>query len=168
MRGSLINPGLAEIHQLDTAASASSPGAGYNPVTREARKRAPISGEGPGGSGRVEKEPPVRIRAQVEVNTFEVQRSITSGQSPTGQVVLCLHVRDVERAGLVDEESGEPLLRVNDRLGALYDIRGRLIQAFRDSPGLYCSEVRPYGPGLGGRRNLLLMTFDPPDVGVRA
>ncbi|NVJ28865.1 hypothetical protein HUW62_47535, partial [Myxococcus sp. AM011] len=58
---------------------------------------------------------------------------------------------------------GDALIRPSDRLGALYDVTGALVQAVRTPPGLYVTEARPTGFGLHRRRprrNLLLVTFN--------
>ena len=63
--------------------------------------------------------------------------------------------------------TGDALLRVNDRLVAIYDLAGRLVQAIRTPPGLYATEVQPQSFGLGLCRNLLLATFEERELGVR-
>jgi hypothetical protein len=65
--------------------------------------------------------------------------------------------------GLVDGDTGDALLRPGDRLGALYDKAGELVQEVRTPPGLYVTEARPIGFGLNmarPRRNLLLVAFE--------
>jgi len=69
--------------------------------------------------------------------------------------------------GLVDAGSGDALLRVNDRLVAIHDLRGALVQRIRTPPGLYATEVQPQSFGLGLSRNLLLVTFEERELGVR-
>ena len=65
--------------------------------------------------------------------------------------------------GLVDTASGDALVRVGDRLGAIRDLAGAIVQAVRTPPGLYVTEAKPIGFGLfmpRPRRNLLLATFE--------
>jgi hypothetical protein len=69
--------------------------------------------------------------------------------------------------GLVDPATGDALLRVNDRLVAIRDLGGALVQAVRTPPGLYATEVQPTSFGLGLSRNLLLVTFEERELGVR-
>ena len=69
--------------------------------------------------------------------------------------------------GLVDSASGDALLRVNDRLVAIRDLDGNLVQAVRTPPGLYVTEVMPTSFGLGRSRNLLLLTMGSHELGVR-
>lgn len=86
-----------------------------------------------------------------------------AGNSPRSRVELVFHFRDLERLGLVDVPSGEASIRPGDRLGALYDKAGTLVQAIRTPPGLYVTEARPIGFGLHRprpSRNLLLVAFE--------
>lgn len=170
MRGRLINPFLAEIARLDTVATAADPDSagplvsGYDPDFKE----TVIVPSGPGRGVDARKEmPPVRIPCQVEVGAFEALRQLASGNSPDSRVILVFHFRDLERMGLVDPASGDALLRVNDRLVAMHDLAGRIVQAVRTPPGLYATEVQPRSFGLGQCRNLLLVTFDERELGVR-
>ncbi|NVJ28857.1 hypothetical protein HUW62_47470, partial [Myxococcus sp. AM011] len=90
-------------------------------------------------------------------------RMAPSGNSPRTSFELVFHFRDLERLGLVDAATGDALIRPSDRLGALYDVAGALVQAVRTPPGLYVTEARPTGFGLHRRRprrNLLLVTFN--------
>jgi hypothetical protein len=170
MRGRLINPFLAEIAQLDTAATAADPDgagpgvSGYDPDFKE----TVILGT-PGGErldARKEK-PPIRVPCQVEVGAFEALQQLAAGNSPNSRIVLVFHFRDLERMGLVDTATGEPLLRINDRLVAIHRMDGVLVQAVRTPPRLYATEVQPQSFGLGLSRNLLLVTFDEREVAVR-
>jgi hypothetical protein len=166
MRGRLINPFLAEIAQLDTAATATDPDGpgplttGYDPDFKETVV-LPASGD-----ARREK-PPLRVLCQVEVGTFEALQQLATGNSPNSKVTLVFHFRDLERMGLVDPATGDALVRVNDRLAAIRDLGGNLVQAIRTPPGLYATEVQPQSFGLGLCRNLLLVTFEERELGVR-
>lgn len=170
MRGRLINPFLAELAQLDTAATGADPDgagpltSGYDPDFRET-VIAP-SNTGRGVDARKEKSP-IRIPCQVEVATFEALQAATGGNSPNSRVTLVFHFQDLERMGLVDAASGDALLRINDRLVALYELGGKLVQAIRTPPGLYATEVQPQSFGLGLARNLLLVTFEERELSLR-
>jgi hypothetical protein len=170
MRGRLINPFLAEIARLDTVATAADPDAagpfasGYDPDFKE----TVVVPSGPGRGVDARKEmPPVRIPCQVEVGAFEALRQLASGNSPDSRVTLVFHFRDLERMGLVDAGTGDALLRVNDRLVAIHDLDGNLVQAVRTPPGLYVTEVQPQSFGIGRSRNLLLATVGSRELGAR-
>jgi hypothetical protein len=78
------------------------------------------------------------------------------------------HFRELERRGLVSASTGAALINVNDRLVALYDVRGRLVQAVRTPPGLYATRVEPQAFGLGNARNLLFVTFEDRELSTRS
>jgi len=168
MRGSLIFAFLAELHRLDTLVTAADPDgagpltAGYDPDFKEPVLVDPDD-DGLGQSTRRE-HPAVQVPCQVEPEVFEALAMFASGNSPSSQVKLVFHFRDLERLELVDPVSGEARVRVGDRLGALFDRGGALVQRIRTPPGLYVTEARPIGFGLfrpRPQRNLLLVTFEP-------
>lgn len=170
MRGRLIFPFLAEIARLDTAATASHDPAGpqesgYDPDFKETVLEDTDS-DGLGTDVRKEMEP-VRIPAQVEVQAFEALQESFSGNMPDADITLVFHFDDLERLGLVDPSTGEPLIRPNDRLVAIFDKQGSLVQEVRTPPGLYATEVKPTGFGLGHARNLLLVSFNDREQGAR-
>ena len=95
---------------------------------------------------------------------------LASGNAPRSQLDLVFHFKDLERLGLVDPASGDALIRPGDRLAAIYDKAGHLVQAVRTPPGLYVTEARPIGFGLSmarPRRNLLSVTFEDRQQGKR-
>lgn len=167
MRGRLIFPFLAELHRLDTQAMASPPGGpppaapGYDPDFKEP-VLADLDGDGIGERARAE-HPPVRVPCQVDTKVFEELRMLGSGNAPRSRIDLVFHFRDLERLGLVDPATGDALVRPGDRLAAIHDRAGTLVQAVRTPPGLYVAEARPAGFGLDmarPRRNLLLVAFE--------
>ncbi|MBI4508734.1 MAG: hypothetical protein HY698_03795 [Deltaproteobacteria bacterium] len=169
MRGRLINPFLAEIARLDTTATAADPDAtgplvsGYDPDFKET---VVLDDAGARRDARQEM-PPMLVPCQVEVGAFEALQQLATGTSPNSRVVLVFHFQDLERMGLVDAASGDALIRVNDRLVAIHDVAGNLVQRVRTPPGLYATEVAPQSFGLGSARNLLLVTFDERELGPR-
>ena len=176
MRGRLIFAFRAQLFRLDTRATAAlDPDgtglltSGYDPDFKEA-VLVDRDGDGIGERVRVEL-PPVEIPCQVEPIAYEALRMFPSGNAPRSAFTLVFHFRDLERMGLVDAASGDALVRPGDRLGALLDREGVLVQTIRTPPGLYVSEARIGGFGLGlmrSRRNLLIVSFaDRPLATVR-
>jgi hypothetical protein len=169
MRGRLINPFLADIARLDTVATAADPdgpgplASGYDADFKET---VVLEDAGARRDARHEMEP-ILVPCQVEVGAFEALQQLAAGNSPSSQVTLVFHFRDLERMGLVDVPSGDALLRVNDRLVAIHDLTGALVQAVRTPPGLYAVEVQPQSFGLGRARNLLLVRWEPRELGAR-
>jgi hypothetical protein len=168
MRGRLIYRYLAELHRLDAAAMAAAdpdgPGpleSGFDPDFKEP-VLVDLDDDGVGERARQEHRP-IRVPCQVEPDVVEALRVLPAGQSPRAKVVLTFHFRSLERLGLVHPGSGAPIIQPGDRLGALYDRHGALVQAIRNPPGLFVTETKPSGFGLGmarPRRNLLLVTFE--------
>jgi hypothetical protein len=159
MRGRLIFPFLAELRRLDTAAIAAGP-PGYDDDFKEPAMLD--VGEQLGDRARREFAP-VLVPCQVEPETFEAFDMQPAGQAPSSRLRLVFHFTDLERLELVDGATGHSLIRVGDRLAALCDREGSIVQATRTPPGLYVVEARPLGFGLGAarpRRNLLLATFE--------
>jgi hypothetical protein len=158
MRGRLVYRFLADLHQVDTRATAVDPG--YDPDFKES---VLVDRDRSGIGERVRREhPSVRVPCQVEPQAFEELRMFAAGNAPRSAIDLVLHFRDLERLGLVDRDTGDALVRPGDRLGAIYDLAGALVQAVRTPPGLYVVEARPTGFGLGmarPRRNLLIVSL---------
>ena len=168
MRGRLIFPFFAELFRLDTAGTATTDPDGAGPLTSgyDPDFKEPVgvdsNDDGIAEPVRIE-HPAVRVPCQVEPKTFEELRMFAAGNSPRSRVELVFHFRDLERLGLVDAPTGEALVRPGDRLGAVYDTAGTLVQTVRTPPGLYVSEARPIGFGLHRprpSRNLLLVAFE--------
>ena len=153
MRGRLIFAFLAEVHRLDRTATAVDPGFDEDfrepsLVSRGARRR---------------EHSPVRIPCQVDTKVFDELRMHASGDSPRSRIDLIFHFKDLERLGLADSGTGDALIEPGDRLAAIYDKAGTLVQAVETPPGLYVSEARPAGFGLNmasPSRNLLVVTFE--------
>jgi hypothetical protein len=172
MRGRLIFPFRVRIAPIDTVAMAADPdGAGpltegYDPIFREPVKLPPVSGAGPGTTNRKEKTE-VDLLAQIEPIFMDRLTMHVSGNVPDGKIQLIFHFRDLEGSSYVDV-NGEPLIRVGDRLVAIYTTGGVLVQTIR--PPLYVTEVRPIGFGLNllgpSYRNLLLVVLDTRDTGT--
>lgn len=163
MRGRLIFAFLAELYRLDTLATATTP-PGYDADFKEPA----LLDTGDALGARVRGElPPVLVPCQVDSDAFDALQMFAAGNSPRSHLRLVFHFAHLERAGLVDPATGTALIRVGDRLGAIFDSAGELVQSVRTPPGLYVTEARPIGFGLflpRPRRNLLLVSFDERDT----
>jgi hypothetical protein len=165
-RGRLIFRFQAAICRLDTAAMASDPdgpGALLSGYDADFKEPVLIDRDDDGVAEPLRREfPQVLVPCQVEPEAFATLRMSSSGNAPRSEFNLVLHFRDLERLGLVDPATGDALIRPSDRLSAIYDRQGELVQAIRTPPGLYVTESRPIGFGLHRarpHRNLLLVTF---------
>lgn len=167
-RGRLIRPQLAALYQLDTEATAADTGevpgttVGYDADFKEPVRLPAPSEQGPGTRNRVEK-PVLYLPCQVEVTKLEELRMSDAGNVPAANITLVFHFADLEEKNLIDELTGEALLRPGDRLAALYRMDGTLIRKFTSAP-LFAMEVQDNSIGLAAAtRNLLLMTFSTRD-----
>jgi hypothetical protein len=163
MRGRLVFAFSAEVFRLDRGGRVVT-APGLDPDFKE--PQLIDVGAAIGVRGRREL-PPIRIPCQFEPATFDALQMFAAGESPRSQIQLLFHFAYLEHVGLVDVATGDPLVRVGDRLGAIYDTGGALIQSVRTPPGLYVTEARPIGFGLfmpRPRRNLLLVTLDERDT----
>jgi hypothetical protein len=140
MRGRLIKPLLVEIHRFDSAQTAAS--GGYDEVFRNVRQED------------VRYKDPILLHAQVEQLNTETQKQTPSGNDPDTRYQFVLHMRELEAMTLVGED-GKPLLRVNDKVTAIYATSGVLEQTF--APPIFVTEVQAGGLGLGGRKNLVVL-----------
>ena len=167
MRGRLIFSFLAELARLDTLGLAvvepGAPGPQVSGYDADFKEPVLVDTDDDGiGERRRHELPPVRLPCQVEPDVFDAVRMLAAGNAPRSRIELVFHFADLERAKLVDAITGDALVRPGDRLAALLDRTGALVQAVRTPPGLYATEARPigFGLGLGGpQRNLLLVSF---------
>lgn len=163
MRGRLIFPFLVDMYRLDAAATAAPQAglpSGYDPDYHEPVK-LPKTGTNTGTSARKEKAA-VRVPAQIEPVSWQVLQEMLTGDSPRSSFALVFHFADLEALGLVGAH-GNALITRGDRLGAIYQTDGTLVQQVPDPPGLYLQEARPSGFGLSmgsSQRNLLICTFN--------
>lgn len=165
MRGRLIYPFLIDIARLDTDATAEDPqgagpaGLGYDDDFMEPVVVASSSPDDTRRGSVRRVEDTVQIRAQIEDDSWEALQALASGRSPSSLVRCVLHFKDIEAQGLLDPD-GLPLLRVNDRLAAIRELDGTLIQNVPNPPGMHCTEAQPRSFWRGSKRNLFLMTFE--------
>ncbi len=168
-RGRLIFPFLAVIARLDVTKSALDPDGsgelteGYDHVFRE-----PHTYTDSGGKRQdTRQESCILVPCQVEDQVWEQQNQLQAGNSPNSRMGLVFHFRDLERLGLVDRTTGVANICPNDRLDRLLQCRTKkLVQAFRNPPGLFAISCTPAGFGIGNERNLLLCIFEERQQGV--
>lgn len=163
-RGRLIFPFVCELHRVDPRALSREPG-----LDHDFKEPALVDHDDDGVPERTRPEhAPVRIPCQVEPRSEESLRMFGAGNAPRLHLELVFHFGDLERLALVDAD-GEPLIRVGDRLGALYTTAEALVWRVPTPPGLYAIELAPLGFGLphrAPRRNLLLARFEDRTAGA--
>lgn len=162
-RGRLIWPFTADVRRLDGAATAAvdPPGAlatvGVNPIFGEPYTVQETPG-GPTTTTRTEREP-IYLPCQIEVPDFGDQNMKPQGSDETRTILCVFHFADLETLGLVGA-NGRALINPSDRLAAIYDKAGVLVEEF-DDVQMFCTKAEPRSFGLSGlARNLLVCTFE--------
>lgn len=169
-RGRLIFPFLAEICRLDTVSTAGVDPAGdefdsgYDPIFDEPVLSTPTPAEGaPRGTDQTRYKDAILVPCQIETEqgSFEQLQAFASGNAPNFSIDVVLHFPWLERHDLVDENTGEALFRVGDRLVAFRNKRTEVLVWDLTRTPLFATEVQPRSFGLSGsgRPNLLLITF---------
>ncbi len=169
-RGRLIFPFVVELAQLDTVAMARDPDgpgektSGYDLDFREPVIIAKDADDVKGDALREERC--TRVRCQIEDDVFDAVRQVLGGTSPDSQIRLVIHFSELEERNLLDD-NGRPMIRLHDRLSAIYDCDENLIERIPDPPGLFVNDVTPAGFGLGRQRNLLIVGLKERELGVQ-
>jgi len=172
MRGFLVNKYLVEIAQLDALQTEADPdGAGILTSGYDDDFKETIPFDQPNAAGTVitrettRKENTIFALAQVDTTFFERLQQLRSGNSPDLVVELTFHISDLECRELINSATGDTTIKVDDRLVAIRDCDGALIQTIPTPPGLYATHVRP-SAFMGRDRNLFVVTFEDRQVGV--
>jgi len=161
-RGRLIFPFTLEIAQLDLAATQD---AGFDPDFREAIITA--TDDRIGASTRTETLVKVTGSFHSPQGFSQLQQALT-GNLQKVDVVVLLHFQELENLGLIEASTGSALIKVGDRLHAIYNYQtGALIQQIQNPPGAFITKASPIF-GLEGDRNLLEVTFTSRDQGGSA
>ncbi len=166
-RGRLIFPFLVQIAPIDIVASAADPDgagpliAGYDPDFRE-RVVLPTS-DRIGNDRRVEGAL-FQIPGQFySTDQFRRLAMAATGNLDNSGMTILFHFADLESLGLVEATTGTALIKVGDRLDAVYQMDGTLVQQIPAS-GVFITEAQPIF-GLNSIRNLLCCTFKSRDAG---
>lgn len=110
----------------------------------------------------------ILIPCNVEIDSLEALQQLHTGNVPTSKVRLVFAAKDMQAMNIVRGDTGEPLVRVNDRLVSIRDSCGRVVRAVRTPPGLFVTEMEPrFGFSQQGT-DLFVATFEPRDQGVRS
>lgn len=154
----------AEIAQLDTIGTSDGP-PGYDAVFKEPK----VSwADGRRCVGRIE-APTVRVRCQVETGAYLAQQMGPMGNAPNSNTTLVFKKRDLRAAGLLDENTGEPRIRPNDRLVAVRSWNTKKhVLSIRNPPGLFAVESVPSDFGYYHDADLVVVRFEERAQGTAA
>lgn len=152
-RGRLIHKRFVDMARLDTTATRA--GGGYNDSFKTVVKvKDPTTGR---LVAKREEIPELMLPCQIEAGPWEQMRAVQGGNLPDTAITLVFFWPDLEKRNLVDPATGEALIRINDRLVAIYDARKVLLHKPRQE--LFATHAQPLFVGLGGTRNLLVVTL---------
>ncbi len=100
------------------------------------------------------------MRAQIETGQNNALSVSPFGSTPSSDMRLVFLLSDLACMNLVSPV-GRPLLKPRDRLVAIRDEMGNVIQSFPDPPGMFFLEVVPSGYGFGsGAANLVVVSLE--------
>ena len=104
----------------------------------------------------------VQMRAQIEDKSWDMLTMGLNGNMPDNKTRLILHWRELEKKNLYDVVTGEPKIRVNDKVVAIRDRHGNLLLNL--DPPLYVTEVKTHY-GFSATRNLLHVMLEDREKG---
>lgn len=145
MRGRLIQIFRATFARLDTEATETA--GRYDEDFREIR-RVDTDNDGIGDEGRIEHAEET-VDCQLGSRTLEALRMAALGNVPQSDMILWLFIPDLEDAGLIDATTKRCLVTIGTRLVRIENRLGELELEVPNPPGLYVTESRLSGPGLG-------------------
>lgn len=99
------------------------------------------------------------IPSQIESDSYEMLVQMSAGNMPDTKAQLVWARKDLVELGLIVPETGECLVRVNDRVVSIRDNCKNVLLSVRTPPGLYVTEVRPTW-GLSSVGDLFIVTLD--------
>lgn len=158
MRGRLIQRFVAVLYRLDATATAAVTGGGYDTIW--GWPKPVVDGTQTGAPSRRERAA-VRVPCQVDRRRFGQDRLTRGGVELEIDLTLTLFEPDLVALGLMDA-SGRPALYAGDRIGALEQIDGTIVETFPNPPGLFVVGIERAGHGLaafGTPRNNLCLVY---------
>ncbi len=159
--GRLIRPFLVEFERIDPVATRAADG--YDDRFRSPVVQRLAGADGPRVPATVYMAP-VRVPCQVEAGTQDQRLMAPGGDVPDTLIAFVTHFAKLRALGLVNEATGDPLIRMSDRVTGYYTMAGAVVRLFRQP--LYVTRVQEQGHGLGGTRNLLLIHAEDRPRGV--
>lgn len=162
MRGRLIRWLYVDFQVLDKTSSA----ANRDDVQRTFTKERPFGARGGVQSTGKTYQAVVRLKAQVEITSFNASKGAQAGNVPDYRTAFVVHFKQLEDLSLVDSTTGKPLLERAKVVG-IYRRDGTVERLF-DNPPVHVVEMREIGYGLGYRRNLLLLVTDDRPQGLES
>lgn len=165
----------AVIYRLDTVGTRGfdPPGAatyGYNDAFRE-----PVVFDETGGSSIADRKTSraelsaIRVPCQVETAQYDSLRQSFQGTLNQSDMALVFHRVTLKTLGLIDEDTGNVLISVGDRVAALerHNFEGSVVLRLPGPEGLYITQVMPRSWGFGNDGyDLHVAILNPRDPGT--
>lgn len=161
MRGRLIQKFMVSIARLDEAASAAVVGGGYDDDFKEF---VPVpDGTQTGTSSKVYHDPVIVCCQLDRDEAWGRVQSTRGGQEHKSDLVIVLHMPELEKKGLIDS-NGHAVFMRGDKVIEVLTMKGGLVERFRDPPGMFITHMDTAGYGLEAfgtaRQNLLFVYAD--------
>jgi hypothetical protein len=162
----LIQKFVAVLYRLDPTETAAVSGGGYNNTWNWT---VPVNDSTQLGASSRREYAAVRVPCQIDRGATRADDGITvGGQVLRPDYVLTMHEPDLVAASLIDSD-GRPAIFAGDRIGAIENLNGEVMQTFANPPGLFVVGTERAGYGLHcfgtPRTNLLLVYCEVPRVG---
>lgn len=101
--------------------------------------------------------PSIFVACNVVTESWDALRQLTAGNSPTSKIEIVIHRRTLECLDLIDCDTGQAKIRVNDKLISIRDRCKRM--AYKPQFPLYVVEVAPIF-GIGETPDLIQITCE--------
>lgn len=144
MRGRLIQKFTAVIARLDESLTAAVSGGGYDPDFNEP---LPVDDGTQVGASSKRYMDSINVPCQLDRKTWDEIENTRSGAQKDADIILCLHLKDLENLGLIDSDQ-QVVFRQGDKLVQLLDKKGNVAQTFDDPPGMFFTSFEYIGHGL--------------------
>lgn len=167
MRGRLIQRFVCVLRRLDTTATSTVPGGGYDPEFGE-----PINVDDGSQLGAASRREQAAIRLQCQLNRdprLGVDMMTRGGHKEQSKLEIVLFMEELENGGYL-KSSGEPDINAGDRIEAIETIHGANVITFVQPPGMFVKngELAGYGLNMLGtpKINLFILTCMPEEKGM--
>lgn len=141
----------------------------YNPAAMDAgdrldpdyREPIPVDSDGDDRPENPRIESTITILGGVERDREALQQLTTGGNVPDASLGVVIASYRLANANLF-AVTGEPKIRVSDRLVKIMDLNGNVVTTYNGNPypEMYCVHVRPLEADLGGTTNAWLFLFN--------
>lgn len=165
----------AVIYRLDTIGTRGFDPPGADPFGYDDAFREPVVFDETGGSSIADRKSsraelsPIRVPCQVETANYDNLREGFQGNLSQSDMALVFHRKTLKALGLIDEDTGNVLIKTGDRVGSLekHNVEGFVVLRLPAPEGLYVTQVMPRSWGFGSDGyDLHVAIINPRDPGT--